>query len=31
VWILERPILQLKLFAVGQITLGGMILFGLKG
>lgn len=30
-WILERPIFQLKLCAVGQITLGVLILFGLKG
>ena len=30
-WILERPILHLKVFAVGQIVLGLLILFGLRG
>jgi len=30
-WILERPILHLKVFAVGQIALGLLILFGLRG
>jgi len=30
-WILERPVLQLRLFAMGQIALGLLILFGLEG
>jgi len=28
-WILERPVLHLKIFAVGQIALGLLMLFGL--
>jgi len=29
-WILERPIVQLRVFAVGQIAMGLLILFGLS-
>ncbi len=29
-WILDRPVLHLKVFAVGQIVLGLAMLFGLK-
>ncbi|MEN6424332.1 MAG: hypothetical protein ABFE13_03145 [Phycisphaerales bacterium] len=29
-WILERPALHLKIFAIGQIALGMLMLFGLK-
>lgn len=28
-WILERPVLQLRIFAAGQIALGLLMLFGL--
>ncbi|MCL5279715.1 MAG: hypothetical protein M1376_07390 [Planctomycetes bacterium] len=30
-WILERPVLHIRLFAVGQIVLGLLLLVGLRG